>query len=63
MATMKMRYVNDYVDRTGKPRFYFRRRGKRTPLPGLPGSEEFMAAYQACLADKCLPAPTTIKSV
>ena len=32
-------------------RYYFRRRGtKAIPLPGLPGSEEFMAAYAAALA-------------
>ena len=32
-------------------RYYFRRRGsKAMPLPGLPGSEEFMAAYAAALA-------------
>jgi hypothetical protein len=32
-------------------RRYFRRKGyKQIPLPGLPGSEEFMAAYQAAVA-------------
>jgi hypothetical protein len=32
-------------------RYYFRRRGsKAIPLPGMPGSEEFMAAYAAALA-------------
>jgi integrase len=32
-------------------RFYFRRRGgKAIPLPGLPGSEEFMAVYAAAFA-------------
>jgi integrase len=32
-------------------RYYFRRRGfKAIPLPGLPGSEEFMTAYQMALA-------------
>jgi hypothetical protein len=39
------------VDRHGKPRFYFRRRGfKRVALPSLPWSPEFMAAYEAALA-------------
>jgi enterobacteria phage integrase len=28
-------------------RYYFRRLGRRTPLPGLPGSDEFMQAYLA----------------
>jgi integrase len=45
------KYVNGYVDRHGKPRFYFRRRGfKRVALPFLPWSPEFMAAYEAALA-------------
>jgi hypothetical protein len=45
------RYVNGFVDRHGRPRFYFRRRGfKKIPLPGLPWSPEFMAAYERALA-------------
>ena len=28
-------------------RYYFRRNGKRAPLPGLPGCSEFMGAYTA----------------
>ena len=44
------KYVNGYVDRHGKPRFYFRRGGfKRVALPSLPWSPEFMAAYEAAL--------------
>ena len=40
-----------------KARYYFRRPGfKRIPLPGLPGSAEFLAAYQAALAMQ-LPRP------
>jgi integrase len=40
-------YVHAFVDRHGKPRFYFRRSGlKRVSLPGLPWSAEFMAAYE-----------------
>src|SRR6516165_685578 len=40
-------YVHGFIDRHGKPRFYFRRPGfKRSPLPGLPYSTEFMAAYE-----------------
>src|SRR4029077_4206259 len=42
------KYVQGFIDRHGKPRFYFRRPGfKSTPLPGLPWSPEFMAAYEA----------------
>jgi hypothetical protein len=41
------KFVQGFVDRHGRPRFYFRRPGfKRVPLPGLPWSPEFMAAYQ-----------------
>ena len=44
-----LRYLHAFVDRNGHARHYFRRNGKRIPLPGLPGSSEFMAAYQAAL--------------
>jgi integrase len=57
MAVLKLKYVNEYVDRTGKLRRYFRRGSTRGPLPGDAGSPEFMAAYQALLGDK--PALTT----
>ena len=42
------RYVQSFVDRkTGAVFHYFRRRGyPRVRLPGLPGSREFMEAYQ-----------------
>jgi integrase len=49
------KYVQGFVDRHGKPRFYFRRSGfKSEPLPGLPWSPEFMAAYEAVLAGQPL---------
>jgi hypothetical protein len=45
------KYVQGFIDRHGKPRFYFRRRGfKQVPLPGLPWSPEFMAAYEAAMS-------------
>jgi integrase len=45
------KFVHGYIDRHGKPRFYFRRAGlKKVPLPGLPWSPEFMAAYETALA-------------
>ena len=45
------KFVNGYIDRHGKPRFYFRRAGfKKVPLPGLPWSPEFMAAYEQALS-------------
>jgi hypothetical protein len=43
-------YVHAFIDRTGRPRFYFRRRGfKQVALPGLPHSTKFMDAYRAAL--------------
>jgi integrase len=45
MATMRLRYVHSFVDKTGRVRFYFRYRGKRWPLPGQPGSTDFAARY------------------
>jgi hypothetical protein len=45
------RYVHGYFDRHGKPRYYFRRSGfKQVPLPGLPWSPQFMAAYELAMA-------------
>jgi integrase len=51
MSKIRLRYVKSWVDRkTGKTYHRFRRRGfKESTLPGLPGSREFMAAYQAAL--------------
>ena len=50
------KFVNGYIDRHGKPRFYFRRAGfKKMPLPGLPWSPEFMAAYEEALAGQPTP--------
>ncbi|MFZ2081760.1 MAG: hypothetical protein WAV38_34930 [Xanthobacteraceae bacterium] len=49
MAKLLLKYVEEFIDRHGKPHRYFRRAGKRVRLPGLPGSVEFMAAYQAAL--------------
>jgi hypothetical protein len=58
MAVIKLRYVNEYVDRTGKVRRYFRRGAVRGVLPGNVGSEEFMAAYEAFLAGRTVEAKT-----
>jgi integrase len=56
MVSLRLEYVHEYPDRHGKLRRYFRRKGsKQIPLPGLPGSEEFMAAYQAALASVIAP--------
>lgn len=46
----KLLYVQEFKDRHGKVRRYFRRPGHKTiPLPGLPGSTEFQTAYQEAL--------------
>jgi hypothetical protein len=64
MTRIKLRHVNEYRDRHGKIRRYFRRKGERAiSLPGLPGSIEFMAAYQAALAVVSSPPPPSPKHV
>src|SRR5262249_30481906 len=51
VTRIKLDYVHEYRDRHGKIRRYLRRLGfKQIALPGIPGSDEFMAAYS--LADK-----------
>jgi enterobacteria phage integrase len=47
---IRLKYVHAFRDRAGRMRYYFRRLGKRTPLPGLPGSDEFMRAYATLLS-------------
>ena len=50
MSRIRLKYVQAWVDREGRAHHYFRRRGfPRVRLPGLPGSADFMAAYQAAL--------------
>src|SRR5262245_47157911 len=51
MTRVRLRFVDRFVDNQGKVRHYFRRvrGGIRVPLPGAPGSPEFMLAYQAAL--------------
>jgi hypothetical protein len=51
MTKIRLKYVHEFIDRHGKVRRYARLPGrKRVPLPGVPGSSEFMEAYQAALA-------------
>jgi hypothetical protein len=46
------KFVHGFIDRHGKPRWYFRRAGfKQVRLPGLPWSPEFMSAYEAVLSE------------
>jgi integrase len=56
MTSIRLPYVQEYRDRQGKARRYFRRPGyKRVTLPGTPGSPAFMAAYQTALASERPP--------
>src|ERR1700730_15245721 len=53
MSRIELPYVHEFRDRHGTFRRYFRRPGyKRVKLPGLPGSPEYLAAYQNALAQK-----------
>ena len=56
MSKLLLKFVHEFRDRHGKVRRYVRRPGfKRVPLPGDPGSPEFMAAYQSALDPKTAP--------
>lgn len=56
MTRIKLKWVNEYRDRHGRIRRYFRRPGSRSvSLPGLPGSPEFNRAYEAALASVAPP--------
>lgn len=56
MTRIRLQFVNEFRDRHGKVRRYVRRTNcKAVPLPGLPGSTEFMAAYQAALTGTTAP--------
>jgi integrase len=56
MAKIRLEYVHEFRDRHGHVRRYLRRPGfKRAALPGLPGSVEFMAAYQQALTQEAPP--------
>lgn len=57
MATIRLKYVDKITDRYGRDHYYFRHLGRRIPLPGVPLSGEFMAAYGAAL-DELAPTST-----
>jgi integrase len=55
MTKIRLPYVHEYHDRHGKLRRYVRRPGsRRVALPGLPGSPEFMQAYQDAMSGPVL---------
>jgi len=57
--------VDRFKDRNGHERLYFRRHGKRTPLPGPIGSPEFEKAYAEAMASnpKQAPAKGTMRAL
>jgi hypothetical protein len=56
LTKIKLKFVNVYMDRHGRTRRYFRRAGlPKIPLPGEPGSTEFMDAYQAAIDNEPVP--------
>ncbi len=64
MTRFKLAYIHAYVDRHGHPRHYFRRKGSlKVALPGLPGSSEFMAAYQAALDGIAKPQKRALRPI
>jgi integrase len=48
MTRIRLAFVQEFISR-GKVYYYFRKPGVRIRLPGLPGSTEFMTAYQTAL--------------
>jgi integrase len=52
MSKIPLKHIHAFRDRLGSQRYYFRPPGggRRTKLPGKPGSIEFLAAYQAAAA-------------
>jgi len=59
VTRLRLQYIHEYADRHGRLRRYIRKPGcPRIALPGLPGSPEFMDAYQAALGMKARPIAT-----
>jgi site-specific recombinase XerD len=67
VSRIKLKYVHPWVDRRYgkvKVRQYFRRRGqKQIPLPGIPGSAEFNAAYEMALSGSRPATPIGLKRI
>jgi integrase len=56
MSRIRLRFVQQWADHEGRVHRYFRRPGyPRVRLPGLPGSGEFMQAYQDALSSRPEP--------
>lgn len=50
MKRERYRFLQRWRDKAGREYAYFRRGGRRTPLPGTVGSDEFRLAYTAALS-------------
>ena len=58
VALVRIPFVKEYTDRHGERRRYFRKPGfKSVPLPGVPGSPEFMEVYNAAMGTPEVPKP------
>jgi integrase len=51
VAKLDLEYVNSFIDRHGHKRHYFRKGGKRYPIPGAPGTAVFAEAYDKLLTE------------
>jgi hypothetical protein len=51
VTKVDLEYVNSFIDRHGHKRHYFRKGGKRYPIPGAPGTAVFAEAYDKLLAE------------
>src|SRR5262245_40024020 len=49
VSRLKLKYIMPIRKPDGRTYYYFRRKKSVTPLPGLPGSAEFMDAYAAAI--------------
>ena len=53
MIAVKLKYLIEDVDRYGNLRYYVRRPGlKKIPIKGIPGTDAFLDAYKAAMADQ-----------
>jgi integrase len=60
MTLIKLKFINRYRDRHGRLRYYFRHGSQKGALPGLPGSKEFMKAYENFLGSPAVLPKTAL---
>ncbi|HEV2187994.1 MAG TPA: tyrosine-type recombinase/integrase [Stellaceae bacterium] len=64
MTKIRLSHIHEFRDRLGKVRRYVRLSGgKRIPLKGAPGSDEFMEIYRAALAEVRRPEIGALRTV